>query len=224
MNIIIIGGGKVGGELAALLLAQGHCARVIENRQPHVVALRTKLPAEVVVFGSGSDPIVLENAGVRQAHVLAAVTGLDETNLAVACLARFEFKVPRIIARVNNPKNAWLFTPEMGVDVMLNQADLMARLIAEEMSLGDMITLLKLRTGQYSLVTEKVHPRAIAAGKAIGMLSLPDDCVLTAIIRQGALVIPRPDVVLQPDDEVLALVHTTQAPTLAGLLGGEQTS
>ena len=92
--------------------------------------------------------------------MLAAVTGEDEVNLVITTLARFEFNVPRVIARVNNPKNAWLFTPEMGVDVALNQADILAHLIAEEMSLGDMMTLLKLRKGEYSVVEEKVHPHS----------------------------------------------------------------
>ena len=219
MNVIIIGGGKVGSELATFLLAQGHRVRVIEIRPTRVAELRAELPADVLVLGSGSDPVMLENAGVRQAQVLAAVTGRDETNLAVTCLARFEFKVPRVIARVNNPKNAWLFTREMGVDVALNQADLMAHLIVEEMSLGDMMTLLKLRTGQFSLVIEKVDPKATAAGKALGALRLPAQCALTAIIRKGQLLIPQPEVVLQAADEVLALVHNTTAADLAALLG-----
>jgi trk system potassium uptake protein TrkA len=174
---------------------------------------------EAVVVGNGTDPDVLEAVGIRQADVVAAVTGADETNLVVASLARFEFEVPRIIARVNNPKNAWMFIPEMGVDVALNQADLMAHLIAEEMSLGDMMTLLKLRKGQYSLVEEKVDPTAVAAGKAVRDLNLPAECVLAAIIRKGQLIIPRGSTVLEPADEVLAVVHTSQLAHLAALLG-----
>ena len=101
----------------------------------------------------------------------------------------------------------------------MNQADVMAHLIAEEMSLGDMITLLKLRKGQYALVEEQVHPQALAVGKSIGELPLPPECSLTAIIRRGQLLIPHSTVVLQPHDEVLALVHATQATQLAALLG-----
>ena len=96
--------------------------------------LQQDLPADVVIAGNGTDPAVLETAGIRQAHVVAAVTGTDETNLVVTSLARFAFHVPRTIARVHTPKNAWLFTPAMGVDVPLNQADVLAHLIAEEMS------------------------------------------------------------------------------------------
>ncbi|HZY43085.1 MAG TPA: TrkA C-terminal domain-containing protein, partial [Anaerolineae bacterium] len=128
------------------------------------------------------------------------------------------FRVPRIIGRVNSPKNAWLFTPEMGVDVAINQADMIAHLIAEEMSLGDMMTLMKLRKGQYSLVEEKVHPTAVAVGKAIRDLQLPTECVLAAVIRKGELIIPRGDLVLQPADEILAVVHSTDMTALAKLL------
>lgn len=218
MNVIIVGGGKVGAYLAALLLAAGHQVRVIEVRGEKIAALQRDLPQETVIQGSGTDPNVLDMARIQQAQVVAAVTGSDETNLVVASLARFEFNAPRVIARVNNPKNAWLYTPDMGVDVALNQADLMAHLIAEEMSLGDMMTLLKLRKGQYSLVEEKIHPRAAAAGQAIYTLNLPSECVITAVIRQGQLIIPHGDTVLQPADEILALVHSSQAGQLAELL------
>ena len=219
MNVIIVGGGKVGTYLASMLLAEGYRVKVVEVRREEIPRLQGDLSREVVVLGNGTDPEVLEATGIRQTDVVAAVTGADETNLVVTSLARFEFNVPRIIARVNNPKNAWMFTPEMGVDVALNQADLMAHLIAEEMSLGDMMTLLKLRKGQYSLVEEKVDPTSVAAGKAICDLNLPAECVLVAVIRKGQLIIPHGDLVLQPADEVLALVHVSQLAQLAALLG-----
>jgi trk system potassium uptake protein TrkA len=120
---------------------------------------------------------------------------------------------------VNNPKNAWLYGEEMGVDIGLNQADLMAHLIAEEMSLGDMMTLLKLRRGDYSLVEEKVDPSSAAVGKAVRDLALPGDCVLAAVIRKGQLVLPRGPTVLQAGDEVLAVVHSSCTSALAAILG-----
>ncbi len=219
MNIMIVGGGKVGGHLASLLLAEGHDVKLIEVNREEIPRLRRDVPAEVVVSGSGTDPAVLEAAGVRRADVVAATTGADETNLVATSLARFEFHVPRTIARVNNPKNAWMFTGLMGVDVALNQADLMAHLIAEEMSLGDMMTLLKLRKGRYSLVEEKVHPSAVAVGRALRDLGLPMECGVAAVIRKGQLIIPRGDLVFEPADEVLAVVHASQASALAALLG-----
>lgn len=219
MYVLIIGGGKVGARLAALLLSGGNRVKVIEVRREELPALERDLPLDAVLRGNGTDPLVLETAGIRQANVVAAVTGTDEINLVAAGLARFEFGVPRVIARVNDPKNAWMFTPKMGIDVVLNQADLLAHLIAEEMSLGEMMTLLKLRKGEYSLVEEKVHPDSTAAGVAIRDLALPAECVVTAVIRKGTLLIPRGDLVLQPSDEVLALVHSSEAEKLAAILG-----
>jgi trk system potassium uptake protein TrkA len=222
MSVIVVGGGKQGTYLASILLAEGYRVKIIEVRREEIPRLHADLRPEVVVPGNGTDPNLLEAAGIRQADVVAAVTGADETNLVIASLARFEFSVPRTIARVNNPKNAWMFTPEMGVDVALNQADLIAHLIAEEMSLGDMMTLLKLRKGQYSLVEEKVDSTAIAAGKAVRDLNLPAECILAAVIRKGQLLIPRGDTVLQPADEVLAVVHASQLARLAALLGAQR--
>ena len=219
MFVVIVGGGRTGSHLARMLHSQGHTVRVVDDRPAAVEKLRRALGDEAVVLGDVSSPTVLEAAGIRQAQVVAAVTPEDEPNLVVTTLARFEFRVPRTIARVNNPENAWLFTADMGVDVALNQADIMGRMIAEEMSLGDMMTLLKLRKGQFSIVEEKVHPQAPACGKAISELALPPECVFIAIIRKGNLIIPRGDSVLQQADEILAIVHSSQVSELAALLG-----
>ena len=219
MYTIIVGGGQVGAYLASLLLLEKHEIKIIDNRRDRIAVLEESIPVEMLILGSGSDPNVLEAAAIHRANVVAAVTGSDETNLVVCSLARQEFKVPRVIARVNNPKNAWLYTPEMGVDVALNQADLLAHLIAEEMSLGDMMTLLKLRKGLYSLVEEKVAPNSAAIGKALRDLAIPPRCVLAAVIRKGELIVPRGDMVLQAADEVLAVVHSAEKSQLAALLG-----
>ena len=219
MFVIIVGGGKTGSQLALQLLDQGHQVRLIEDRAAVLERLKEELPDEAVFAGDGSSPSILEAAGIEHAQVLAAVTGEDETNLVVTTLARFEFNVPRTIARVNNPKNAWLFNAEMGVDVALNQADILAKLIAEEMSLGDMMTLLKLRKGEYSIVEEKVHPGAVVVGKTLREIQLPPGCVFVAVIRKGQLIVPSGATDLQPVDEVIALVHAAQVARLAELLG-----
>jgi len=190
MFVIIVGGGRTGAQLARTLISEGHHIVLVEERAPIIERLHQELPQDVVLQGDGSSPTVLEKAGIRSAQVLAAVTSEDEANLVISTLGRFEFGVPRIIARVNNPMNAWLFTPDMGVDVALNQADILAKLIAEEMSLGDMMTLLKLRKGEFSIVEEKVHPDAEVAGKALRDIQLPAQSRVVAILRKGKMIIP----------------------------------
>jgi trk system potassium uptake protein TrkA len=222
MNVIIVGGGKVGSYLAALLLNGGHQVKIIEIRSHQIERLICDLPVDVVVLGSGTDPNVLEAAGIRGTDVFIVVTGADETNLVAATIAKLEYNVPRIVARIKNPKNAWLFTPEMGVDVALNQAELMATLVAEEMSLGDMVTLLKLNQGQFSLVEEKVHPLSGAVGKTVGELGLPTECVLVAILRNSQLIIPHGNTQILQSDEVLAIIHAADLQELSTLLGSAE--
>ena len=217
MNVLIVGGGKTGAQLTRLLLDEGHRVHLIERRPETADRLRGELPPESVMTGDGSSPNILEVAGILSTQVLAAVTGEDEANLVITTLARFEFKVPRTIARVNNPKNAWLFTPEMGVDVGLNQADILAGLIAEEMSMGDMMTLLKLRRGQYSLVEEKLPSGSKALNIPLKDLPLPDTCVIAAVIRKGAVLTPRGDMTFEVGDEVMAVVNNESRKGLRDL-------
>jgi trk system potassium uptake protein len=219
MNIVIVGGGQVGSYLAELLLKDGHYVRVVEVRPKQIRTLQHDLPLGTVVEGEFCDPVVLEKAGIQKADVVVAVSPTDEDNLVVATLARFEFGVKRVIARANNPKNSWMFTPEMGVDIGLTEADLMAHVVAEEVSLGDMITLLKLHQGQYSLVKETVHSNSLVAGKTVHDLTIPPDCVLVAIIRNNELVLPRGTTVLLAEDEVMAISHVSQVRALAAMLG-----
>jgi trk system potassium uptake protein TrkA len=222
MFVIVVGGGNTGSQLAKFLLDAGHTVRVIDQRREILEKLGTEIPGECIINGDGSSPAVLETVGIQNAQVLAAVTGLDETNLVVTTLAKFEFNVPRVIARINNSKNAWLFTADMGVDVALNQAEILAKLTAEEMSIGDMMTMLKIRRGKYSLVEEKIAPNAPAIGKALKDLPLPANCVISGIIRHGEIVMPRGVTVLQESDEILALVDDSSRDQLAKLLSRPQ--
>ncbi|MFZ0531046.1 MAG: NAD-binding protein [Propionicimonas sp.] len=132
MKILIVGGGQVGGHVAELLLATGCEVTVIEWREVALARLRRGAPGAVIMPGSGTDPAVLAAAGAGSADVLCAVTGADETNLTVATLAKFEFGVARVLARVNDPRNRWLFEADLGVDLAVNQAEMMARLVVEE--------------------------------------------------------------------------------------------
>jgi len=217
MFVLVAGGGRTGTQLAQLLLAQDYQVRVLEHRPQVLTSIHRELPTEVIFEGNATEIVVLDEAGASRADVLAACTANDEDNLTICYLARQRYNVPRTIARVNNPRNAWLFDETFHVDVALNHAAVMARLIEEEMSLGDMMTLLKLRRGDYSLVEEKIPPGAPAVGEAIRDLALPASCAIAAIIRNGEMVVPRGDIVFEVDDEVLAVTDRVGAAQLAAL-------
>ena len=222
MFVVVAGGGRTGSQLASALLSGGHQVLVVEHRRELLTRLHQELPTEAVYEGNVSDPSVLEQAGIRKAQVIAACTSDDTVNLTLCFVAREMFGVARTIARVNNPRNAWLFNGKFHVDAALNQASVFANLIQEEMSMGDMMTLLKLRRGRYSLVEEKVPHGAKAIGVALKDLGLPDECVIAAIIRDGKVTLPRGDTTFQKNDEVLAVTDPDGARQLAELLAPDR--
>jgi len=219
MKVIIVGGGKVGTYLATLLLSNGHDIKVIEHRIKNYNKLLKELPSEILINGFGSDPAVLEQAGIASADVIAAVSDADEINLVVSTLAKMEFGVPRVVARVNNPKNAWLYNGSMGVDVGVNQADLMAHFVVEEMDLEDMFTMLKLKKGDYSIIQIKVGETAKAANRLLKDLSIPKKTVLIAITREDSLVIPKGDSQILVGDDILALTDEASRKELKEMFG-----
>lgn len=219
MKVIIVGGGQVGTYLASLLHSNGHEVRVIEYREKNFRKLERELPKEILIYGYGSDPEVLEKAGIADADVLAAVTAEDEINLVVSTLAKMEFGVPRVVARVNNPKNAWLYNGGMGVDVGVNQADLMAHFVVEEMDLEDMFTLMKLNRGDYSIVQIKVDSSAKATNQEIKNLSIPKKAVLVAITRNGEILVPKGDTQILVDDEIMLLTNEESRKELKAIFG-----
>jgi trk system potassium uptake protein TrkA len=218
MFVLIAGGGRTGARLAKLLLNQNYKVRLIENRRELLAHLHQELPTEVIYEGHPVEPSVLEAAGARDAHVIAAVTSTDSLNLALCYLAKTLFDVPRTIARVNNPNNAWLFNEKFKVDVALNSADVLARLIQEEMSLGDMMTLFKIRRGHYSVVEEKVPAGATGIGVQLKDMGLAEHCVIAAIIREGVMTLPRGDSALQEGDEIVAVASPEGVKKLSDLL------
>lgn len=218
MFVFIAGGGRTGAELANQLIAQKYQVRLLEHRRELLARLHHELPTEVIYEGLATDPKILNDAGLGEAQVLVACTNDDAANLVLCYLARTMFKVKRTVARINNPRNAWLFDKNFHVDETINQADVMAHLIQEEMSLGDMMTLLKLRRGKYSLVEEKVPKGAKAIGVQIKDLGLTETCVIAAIIRHGEIVLPRGTLALEEFDEVLAIADDEGTKQLAQLL------
>jgi trk system potassium uptake protein TrkA len=218
MYVLIAGGGRTGARLANLLINQNYKVRLVENRRELLGYLHQELPTEVIYEGNPVDPNVLEDAGIREVHAVAAVTSNDSANLSICYLAKTMFDVPRTIARVNNPNNAWLFNETFRVDVSLNSADVFAHLIQEEMSLGDMMTLFKIRRGRYSVVEEKVPAGAKAIGVQLKDMGLAEHCVIAAIIRDGVMTLPRGDSSLQAEDEIIAVASPEGVKMLSDLL------
>lgn len=222
MEVLIAGGGRTGSTLALTLHEEEHEVRLIEHRPQVLARLHRELPTELIYEGNATDPRTLELAGIGRAQVLVASMSNDAENLSLCFIARERFGVSRTIATINDPRNAWLFDGKFHVDVAVNQADILASLIEQEMSLGDMMTLLKLRRGSHSLVSEALPPDSRAVGLAIQELPLPRSSVICAILRGGEVVIPRGNVRLEAGDEVLALVDEQSAPELARLFGAAE--
>lgn len=205
MQIIIVGGGKTGSYLAPILKGDGSSVVVVDNRRKVAEKFQASLPDQRVIVGNGTSPEVLERAGVMSADVVIAATGSDEVNLVVSTLAKVEYQVPRVVARVNNPKNSWMFNESMGVDVGINQADLIARSVQEGLDMEDVFTIMRLGKDDHALVQVEVRPGSGAVGRRVSDLSLPDQTVIIAIDRAGDIVVPNGDTGLCEGDNVLAL-------------------
>lgn len=218
MFVLIVGAGLVGRHLAGILIRDRHKVALVE-KNPTVASQVARELGVRVVAGDGDDPKVLEEAGASGADVFIAVTGEDEDNLVACTLAKSEFLVGRVLARVNNPRNEWMFGKDMGVDIAVNQAALMAELLEEEMTLGDLVTLLRLREGEVALVEKPIPAGAKPIGRQIKDLGLPEDAVCVAVLRDGRVLIPRPDLALQAEDRIIVLTTTDQEQKVAQVLG-----
>ena len=216
MNILISGGGKIGRNLAMFLSAeQRHQLTLIEKEEHVAVSLGHSLPNIRVVEGDGCDPSVLRAAGAELADAVAAVTGDDEDNLVVAVLAKREFRVGRVAARINNPKNAWLFTRRMGVDLPIDTAQTIGRGLEADINLGAIVQLTRLREGRVSLIEFTVAPDSGAVGKSVASLGIPPDCVLTAVLRGEDVILPSGDTTIQAGDQVIALAYRDREAALS---------
>ncbi len=204
MNVLLISGGRTCSQLARTLLAQGHRVSLIENRPAVLEKIHKELPTECIFEGNPVDTAVLEKAGIKDADVLVCGADEDELNLFISYLAEIRYQVPRRIARVRNPKHAWLFDKTFYVDYALNQAELLAMMIEEEISTGHMMVLLKLGQGNFSLVKEVIPEKCPAIGMPLKDLNF--ECVIAAILRNGEVVPPHGDTVFMENDEVIALV------------------
>lgn len=218
MKIIVIGGGQIGSYVARMMLESGNDVKIIEHREKLIKDIRHHFPDDLIIEGDEASPKVLEKAGISEADVLAAVTDADEINLVASTIAKFEFQTDRVIACVNNPKNDWLFTAEMGVDVKISQANLLARVIADQIDMDNMVTLMRLNHGDNSIVEVTVHGGAKADGFALKDIPIPNETVLIAIQRGNKNIVARGNTVLKAGDHILAYTKTDDQGVLFELM------
>lgn len=220
MRIAIAGAGNVGRYVAKDLHKRGHDIVVIEQNKELVDSLRDDYKVNWVV-GDACELHTLDAVVLSSCEVMVAATGDDEDNLVIALLAKQEFAVPRVVARVNHPDNSWLFTETWGVDIAVSTPQLLTSLVEEAVSVGDLVRLLDLEKGKVSLLEVRLAEGSPAVGKTLGGLKMPPDCTVVAVVRDNHVIAPTPDTPLHVDDEVLALSSTEAEPDLKVALTGE---
>jgi trk system potassium uptake protein len=205
MRVVIAGGGAVGRHLAADLAERDHHVLLIEQDPAVASRIPEWAPGVEVLLGDACEPWVLEKAVLAAADVVVAATGDDEDNLVMSLLSKQEFGVPRVLARVNHPRNEWLFTEQWGVDDAVSPPHILTSLVEEAVSVGDLVRLLRLERGKVALVELRLPKDSPNAGRPLYELRLPPESAIVAVIRDGHVVIPVPETVLASGDEILAL-------------------
>jgi trk system potassium uptake protein TrkA len=219
MHVAIAGAGNVGTSIASDLKEAGHDVLLIEQDPDLVAKLRPSLDVRWYE-GDACEVSTLQNAGLADADVVVAATGDDEDNLVVSLLSKMEFAVPRVVARVNHPKNRWLFNETWGVDVSVSTPHLLTALVEEAVSVGALVRILQFSEGEARLVEVTLADESPAKGRPLSDLDMPRDATIVAVIRQRRVVVPRGDTVLYPHDEVIALVTDESEEPVKALLVG----
>jgi len=220
LRVAIAGAGNVGRSIARELLDHGHHVLLIE-REPRALKTAT-VPGAQWLAGDACEIETLERADLPSYGVMVAATGDDKVNLVVSLLAKTEYGVPRVVARVNHPKNEWLFDAGWGVDVAVSTPRLLTALVEEAVSVGDLVRLLSFQQGSASLVEVTLASDSPVAGRTLGEVGLPAGTAVVAVLREGRLVLPTPDMPFEEGDEVLALATEPRLEAeLGALLGAE---
>ncbi len=222
MKVIIAGGGSVGRFTGREMVAAGHSVTIIDNDRATLREYQPRPESNGIEwhFGDACDYAVLEAAGIKNADVVASVTGDDEDNLVVSLLAKQEFGVPRVVARVNNPKNYWMFNQMWGVDISVSTPHLITSLVQEATSVGNFVRLMQLKGGNAELVEVTLAESSPAANKAISELVLPRSASIVAVVRAERVMVPTKETVLRPGDEVMALITEDAEAAVSKLLVG----
>jgi trk system potassium uptake protein len=219
MRVGIAGAGAVGLFIANDLRTSGHEVLLIEQ-QPTVKERAVTEPGVEWLIGDACEVSSLREAGLERCAVVVAATGDDEDNLVVSLLAKTEFAVPRVIARVNNPKNEWLFNENWGVDLSVSTPHLITALVEEAVEVGRLVRILQFERGQARLVEVTLADDSDVVDKAISEIDLPRDATFVAIVRDEHVVMPRGDSVFEAGDEVLAMVTPDSEEEVRRILTG----
>ena len=220
MRIAIAGAGNVGRFVAKDLKEHGHDVIVIEQNKDLIETLKGDYDFNWIA-GDACELHTLDAAVLSSCEVMVAATGDDEDNLVIALLAKQEFAVPRVVARVNHPDNSWLFTETWGVDVAVSTPHLLTSLVEEAVSVGDLVRLLDLEKGKVGLLELRLAEGSPAIGRTIGSLKMPPDCTIVAIVRDDHVIAPTTDTPLHEADEVLALASPAAEGDLKQALAGD---
>ncbi len=220
MRIVIVGAGKVGIFIAADLLANGHEVVVVERFAEQIERRRHAdgLAGAIWVAADACEVSELARAEPELADVMLAVTGDDEDNLVVSLLAKQEFAVPRVLARVNHPSNEWMFTDMWGVDVAVSAPHLLSALVEEAVSVGSLVRLMQVAGGKARLVEVTLTDDSPVLGQQIVAAGFPRGSSVVAIVRSGDVVVPRGDTSFHVGDEVIVLVTDEAESTVTSLL------
>lgn len=217
MRVAIAGAGAVGRSIALELLDNRHQVMLIERDlaqiEPEAVEAAEWVHADACELAS------LEEAGLETCDVVIAATGDDKVNLVVSLLAKTEFAVRRVVARVNDPRNEWLFGGNWGVDVAVSTPRLLAALVEEAVAVGDLVRLLTFRQGEANLVEVTLPEDTPIAGQPVRSVALPPDSALVAILRRGRVIVPQPDDSLEPGDELLFVATSAVEEEIRAALG-----
>ncbi len=225
MKVAIAGAGNVGTYIAADLAESDHDVLLIEQDPDVVARVRATLPPRVKVAEADACEVTsLQKLHIEEYDVMVGATGDDEDNLVVSLLAKQEFAVPRVIARVNHPKNEWLFNEAWGVDVSVSTPHLILALTEEAVSVGSLVRLFQLERGHARLVEATLAGDAPVLGKTIAELQIPRDATIVAVVREEHVIVPRGDTDFQEGDEVLALVTPDSEDDVRRLLTGKSGS
>lgn len=219
MRVGIAGGGAVGLYIAGDLRKSGHEVLIIEQ-QPSVKERAEAIEGIEWHIGDACEVSTLKEAGLERCDVVVAATGDDEDNLVVSLLAKTEFAVPRVIARVNNPKNEWLFNENWGVDMSVSTPHLITALVEEAVEVGRLVRLLQFEGGAARLVEATLAEDSPVVDRSIAELDIPRDATIVAVVRDEHVVMPRGDTVFEVGDEVLAMVTDEAEEEVRRLLTG----